>query len=481
MGSHLPPSGDPVRAVDLFCGAGGTSTGLALACNDLQRPVELTACNHWDKALATHERNHPWARHLSEPIQALDPRDVVPGGRLDLLVASPECTHHSVARGGRPVNDQSRTSAWFILRWLELLDVDHVIIENVPEFRNWGPVGPTGRPVKRLQGQTYKAWRQALWSLGYAVEDRVLNAADYGDATCRRRLFIQAHKGGPLSWPVQSHSQGGEIEGTASWRTAREIIDWSLPGQSIFSRKKPLAEKTMTRILRGLELFGGPAMDPFLVKLRGTSTAASVNDPLPTITAGGGHLALAQPFLVQVTHGGRLRSIDEPVPTVTAAHRGELGVVQPFLLPPDGFYGGDASNPPRSIDRPMQTVTQRGGGHLVQPFLVQYNSGSDEAHSVEKPLPTVTTRDRLGLVQPSVDGWRLDVRFRMLQPHELAAAMSFPREYAFAGNKADVVKQIGNAVAVNVSKALCHSALSSDPVTLSDYATPIPDGLEVEA
>jgi DNA (cytosine-5)-methyltransferase 1 len=485
-----------VQAVDLFCGAGGTSSGLAVACRALGVSVRLVAINHWDVAIASHRANHPWAEHLCAKIESVDPTEVVPDGRLDLLVASPECTHFSTARGGMPKLDQKRASPWYILPWLSRLYVRAVLIENVPEFRTWGPLGADGQPLKSRKGETFKSFVHAIQSHGYIVSYRVLNAADYGDATSRRRLFILARRGNRLiGWPRQTHSKDGKVPGTRAWRAAREIIDWTIEGRSIFTRRRPLAAATMRRILAGLDRFGGEELRPFLVVLRGTE-ASRIEEPVPGIAANGNHMGVAELFLIQLTHGGRVMSVDDPLPTITTAHRGETGLVQPFILPPAGFHQeGGNHNPPRSVEDPLQTVTQRGGGHLVEPFLVpnfgermgqeprvhsvdeplpavtshgagglvqgilvQYN-GQSGAHSVEEPVPALTTRDRLALVQPVLNGYTLDIRFRMLQPRELAGAMGFGPGYAFTGTREDVVRQIGNAVAVNVAAALCRSLL----------------------
>lgn len=408
-----------LRAVDLFCGAGGTSTGLAHAAASVGRRLSLLAINHWQIAVETHSANHPDAEHLCASIETVDPRKVVPGRRLNLLVASPECTHHSTARGGRPMNDQSRASAWHVLHWCTELDVESVLIENVPEFAGWGPIGTNGRPMKSRKGETFAAFVTALRSLNYRVEHRTLNCADYGDPTTRERLFLIAVKGRrPIEWPEPTHAPRGEgtlFGSRAPWRAAREVIDWSLQGQSIFARKRPLATRTLERIAEGLRR-QGKAAEAFLVLLRGTSryhiehSARSADDPLPTITAGGGHVGLVEPFLI----------------------------------------GQQSGSVPRAVSEPAPTLSTKGAVSLVEPFLVHYY-GNGSASPVREPVPTVTTRDRFGLVEPA----RLDILFRMLQPHELAAAMSFPAGYRFVGNKTEVVKQVGNAVPVRTAEALC--------------------------
>jgi DNA (cytosine-5)-methyltransferase 1 len=215
-----------ILAADLFCGAGGTSTGLLRAAELLNRRVELTAVNHWDRAIETHSANHPGANHFCQSLADLDPKRAVPGGKLDLLVASPECTHHSVARGGKPVNDQSRASAYCVHRWCAALDVKRVLIENVPEFQSWGPLGTNGKPLASKKGVLFEAFVNTMKAMGYRVEWRVLNAADYGGATTRRRLFIQAAKGKvPIHWPARTHepapTPGLFGETLTKWRAAR--------------------------------------------------------------------------------------------------------------------------------------------------------------------------------------------------------------------------------------------------------------------
>ena len=516
--------GKKIVAADLFCGAGGTSTGLALAAAELGAEIDLIAVNHWNIAVETHAANHPRAEHHCATLEGLEPWDVLGRGRrLDLLVASPECTHHSSARGGVPMSDQSRASAWHVIRWVEALKPRAVLIENVPEFETWGPLGSNGRPLKSKSGVTFRAWVEALRSLGYTVERRILNAADYGDATTRRRLFVVAVRGRfAPPFPSPTHAKDTAIRDLFApaplkpWRAAREIIDWGLPSRSIFGRERPLAESTLRRIEEGLRRFGGAAAEPFLAILRGTGSARDLDRPAPAITAGGGHLAFVEPLLVGQHSGGlarpttqpsptvaakgaialaefivprygerpgqrprthdvgepmplipatnqhglaqafvvgqggptgsgRPRDVDDPLKTVLADARHSL--VQPFVLAPLGRGRGNA---PRAIDQPVPTITaSRGGGTVVEPILVPYY-GNGHARPTSVPVGTLTTRDRYALVE----GSRLDIMLRMLQPHELSAAMSFPPDYKFSGTKGDVVRQIGNAVPVGVARAL---------------------------
>lgn len=243
-----------LKVVDLFAGAGGTTTGVLLAADSLGVKTEAVAVNHWPTAVATHTENHRQVRHFCADIQKVDPREVVPDGHLDLLWASPECTHHSRARGGKPVSEQKRSGADWVLEWLEQLDVRCLILENVEEWLSWGDV-KDGKPVSKTRGKLFVRWWNHLKKLGYRAEYRVLNAADFGDATTRKRLFVQARKDGlPIVWPTPTHSKTGSTDlfGTLQkWRPAREIIDWSDLGKSLFDRTKPLSLKTRQRIGRG--------------------------------------------------------------------------------------------------------------------------------------------------------------------------------------------------------------------------------------
>lgn len=484
-----------IRVADLFCGAGGASTGLLQAADARGVSVDLVAVNHWPTAVQTHTVNHPSARHYCRSIEDLRPEEACPSGKLDLLIAAPECVHFSTARGGRPMSDQSRASAWHLLRWLEVLRVEHVLIENVPEFQTWGPLGAHGRPLKSRKGETFRAFITALESLNYRVEYRVLNAADYGGVTTRRRLFLQARRGRkPIVWPVQTHSRTGGKDlfgGLKKWRAAREVIDWSLPSESIFTRKRPLKPATIRRILEGLRRFGGPQVQPFLVQLTHGGRLQSVDEPLRTLTtANRGEIGIAEPFVLGQQSCAVARPVSEPVPTVSTAGAISLiqpvvtvlrnnahgqpvdgplqtvtaggqhaGLAQPFIVP---FRSDNDGRTPRVGDlaAPLHTITTENPIGLAEPFLTKYTS-TGSAYSVEQPIDTITTKDRYGLVQPVIDGMALDIRFRMLQPHELSAAMSFPQGYAFTGTKGDTVKQIGNAWDVAMGRALAGSILEA--------------------
>ena len=448
-----------ITACDLFWGAGGTSTGLQQACESSGAQLDLTAINHDPMAIETHSANHPGARHLCESLDGVDPRRVCK--RLDLLVASPECTHHSNARGGKPRSDQSRATGWHVVRWAEALSPRAILVENVREMLTGGPLDDRGRPLKRRRGETFQAWLQALRSLGYTVEHRILTAADHGDPTTRRRLFVCAVRGkGVVPWPEPTHTRKPQEDLFGSlkpWRAAREVIDWNLQGQSIFDRKRPLKDKTLGRIREGLRRFGGEA---FLVPGFGERAdqrprTHGTGEPLPTVAAGG-HFGLVEPFVVQFkgTATNQIpytsRPVTDPLGTITAGG-GNFELCEPFVI------GQQSGAVPRPVSEPLPTLATRGAIGFVEPFLVRYN-GTGGPIPVREPIPTITARDRFGLVD--VDGMRLDVRFRMLQPHELAAAMSFPKGYRFVGNRGEVVRQIGNAVDCSQAEANCAALIA---------------------
>jgi DNA (cytosine-5)-methyltransferase 1 len=272
--------------VDLFAGGGGESSGIVAGAEAAGVGVELHAVNHWERAIETHAANFPWAKHYCTDLDALDPRKVVPGGRVDLLWASPECTHHSQARGGRPCSDQSRASAWMVLKWLQELYVPRVIVENVPEFAEWGPLDSGGRPLMRASGQTFMAWCGAIESLGYKVEHRILQAADYGAPTARRRLFVQAVRGrARMLWPEPTHarSAGEDLFGhrLQGWVPVSRIIDLGLRGQPLARRDRPLAGQTLAQIEEGRGRWPGR---PFLVEYYGTGRPRPLTETLRTLT-----------------------------------------------------------------------------------------------------------------------------------------------------------------------------------------------------
>ncbi len=480
------------ETADLFAGGGGTSTGLVKAIRERGESVNLVAINHDPEAVRTHEMNHPWATHFCQDVEKVNPLEAIPSGHLDLLVASPSCTHHSNALGGKPRNFQDRDDARIISNWAYRLKIDNILVENVPEFTNWGPLDSSDQPIKAQKGLHFNAWKRGLAALHYNIDYRILNAADYGDATSRRRLFLIARKGNePITWPQPTHDRKG-MNGLPRWRAAREIIDWTIRGESIFERTKPLSPNTMRRILEGIRKFGGAAARPFIIQMENGGHVDSIDSPLRTITANrkGGTAAflepfisvyhggnprrnysvedpigtvdtqnrysLIQPFIVQHNHNSVGAEIEDPLPTITKVNK--LGIVEPFIL--SQASGGS----PRSVDDPIPSTPTKGAHALIDPYLVEYY-GNGKARDIQEPVPTIPTRDRFALIQPEIrvngTAYRMDIRYRMLQPHELAAAMGFPEGYIFSGSKTDSVRMIGNAVAVNMAKSLISSLLEA--------------------
>jgi DNA (cytosine-5)-methyltransferase 1 len=494
-----------IEAVDLFCGAGGTSSGILKAADErLQRKINLTAVNHWQTAINTHTLNHPRVKHICEPVENIHPLDLVKSGHLHLLAASCECRFHSNARGGGPCNEQSRSQPWQLIRWATDIQVDNILMENVREFMNWGPLNKrTKRPLKSKKGAHFKAFINALLNLGYNVDFKVQVAADFGDPTSRPRLMLIASKFKPVKFPEPSHGPGR----SQPWRVARECIDFSIVSKSIFKDGKARhCANTLKRIAAGLQKFGGVNAEPFLIILRGSTeghfpaSARSIDEPMPTVTTSGKHAYLVEPMIMTldrpITNRSKVRGLDEPVPTITSARR--VALVEPFIFAAN--HGEDT--PPRgsierrvkSLDEPLPTITtqnafglcepilvqtdQQGGNGiyarplsrplgtivtkqntlLVEPFIVKYYS---TAKGAEEPLDTVTTRDRFLLIEPKSGRTvaELDIRARLLQPHELAAAHSFPKHYKFTGNKGDQTKQIGNSVPVELACAHAEAAL----------------------
>lgn len=374
---------------DLLCGAGGSSTGAERALRELDLDMELVCVNHWQTAIDTHTLNHPKARHFVQDIATVRPHLLVPEGYLDLLMASPTCTHHSVARGGKPTSDQQRSDPWHIITWLTELRVKRIIIENVWEFTGWGPVDPrTGRPIASRKGEYFHAWIETLKRLGFDPEWRKLNAADYGDATTRSRFILMARSDGRrVAWPNPTHHKRPD-EGLAlfptlkPWKPAREIIDWELKGRSIFNRKKPLAPKTLARIYAGAVKYNWP--EPYLVILRNHMAAQSVDSPLPTLAANGLHVALAQPVLVNMKKGTAPGSAESPLPTQTAA-ASHIAMAEPLFM--NGRKGNEAK---LAATDPIPTLDTKGGVWLAEPLVLsQHNSGAPR--SADNPLPTITT------------------------------------------------------------------------------------------
>jgi DNA (cytosine-5)-methyltransferase 1 len=422
-----------LHIADLFCGAGGTSTGALQAATQRGYQVNLTAINHWPIAIATHEANHPGTRHLCTSIDDVNPRTLFKTHGLDVLWASPECTHHSRARGGKPMHDQSRATAWCVTRWAEALLPGLIFVENVPEFLEWGPLGTNGRPLASKKGATFRAWVAVLESLGYKVDWRILCAADYGAPTTRERLFVQAVRGRRrIKWPERTHAPVAELAKlrqqpdlfTTSahlqpWVPARDIIDWSIEGRWLDEMPPkaqygglPLSPKTLRRIHAGLMRFG---LKPFISRYQGnhahrpdsgTTRNQDVDAPISTLDTQN-RFSLVSPFLVpqfgeRENQHPRAHDVDEPFPAVTSHGAGAL--VEPFLVEHRGTAEGQVRTSGKSCAEPLSTIQTSGGHHsLVEPYIVPIDhtgKGRVTVQSIEKPLSTVTTEARHGMVEP---------------------------------------------------------------------------------
>jgi DNA (cytosine-5)-methyltransferase 1 len=413
-----------VTVIDLFAGAGGLSTGIASACEDLDltpgRDLELHAVNHWEPAIATHEANHPWAEHNHAKIEELYPPAVAEPGEVTLLAAGPECTHFSTARGGKPVREQKRASAWHVLDWIEKLRPRHILLENVPEFRDWGPIKDEA-PTR--DGSIFERWIGMLEAFGYSVVydtdtdayGVTLNAADYGDPQSRRRLFILASREQRPTVPDPTHDDDDPEK--PDRRTAAEIIDWSTPGESIWTRDlenprvQPLSTNTMQRIAEGIQRHCDPRLEPLanavqeiggdeLTALReqavpaadATTVAAAVDEPF--LVARGLQVDDTTGFCLRQQSGGVPSGLDGPLPTISAA--GAIGLTtidsMSLIMPRNGAHRGLHSNPLyRPAQRPLHTVTaQNTDGYLISSSLIHYSHGGSMP-PLDNPLPTVAT------------------------------------------------------------------------------------------
>ncbi|BDU72941.1 DNA cytosine methyltransferase [Mesoterricola silvestris] len=354
--------------VSLFCGAGGESLGKQSALRGLglsDSDLISHAVNHWDLAVKAHGLNLPNVLVHQEDITRITAA-TYGLKHIQFLWASPSCVHHSRARGGKPREDQQRSHAWEVTdRWLRVAQVDVVLIENVPEFQEWGPLDDLGQPIKERKGEFFHAWVKGLKDLGYEVDWRVLCAADHGVPTTRRRFFLQAVKDGKgIHWPEPTHRDPRKPAGLfdaalPAWRTAAECIDWTIPCPSIFDRKKPLAPATLRRIFAGIDRF----------VLRG------------------------RPFIVNLSHGGRLKDLDDPLRTVTAEPKGgDRALVSASIV---GVGGRAGQSAPRGLEEPMHTGTTKADSALVSASMISLRGTSPEqlqatAGSVEAPIPTVS-------------------------------------------------------------------------------------------
>ena len=464
--------------VDNFAGGGGASTGIEMATG---LSVDI-AINHDPAAIAMHKVNHPDTEHYCESVWDVDPVKAVKGRKVGLAWFSPDCKHFSKAKGGKPVEKKIRGLAWIAVKWAIAVKPRVIMLENVEEFKTWGPLNEEGYPDERYKGKTFNSFIKALESLGYKVEFKELRACDYGAPTIRKRFFMVARcDGKPIVWPKATHGDPTSLEVQSGklkpWRTAEEIIDWSIGTPSIFERKKPLSENTLRRIARGIERFVINNPRPFIVRISQTGFGGNrlqyeVEKPLTTITTKAEH-CLVTPFLAtyytETTENGvRGQTLQQPIATIPTANR--FGLVTAYVA--QHFKNSFG----HKIDKPLGSITTVNKASLVTAFLMKYY-GSDNGQSIEDPLHTITTKDRFGLVTLKGQDYQIvDIGMRMLQPHELYSAQGFPNEYIidrdFEGKpypKTQQVARCGNAVPPPFADALVRANLPEMCVENSRY------------
>lgn len=430
--------------VDNFAGGGGASTGIELA---IGRSVDI-AINHDPNAVAMHTTNHPGTLHYCESVYSVRPKVAIAGRSVGLAWFSPDCRHFSKAKGAKPVEKAIRGLAWIVIRWALDVGPRVMMLENVEEFKTWGPLlAGEMRPDPARAGETFEAFIGMLTTgisadhpalaecceflnisldsedaarlvngLGYTVEYRELRACDYGAPTIRKRFFmVMRCDGKPIVWPEATHGDpkspavlAGKL---APWRTAAECIDWSISAPSIFGRKKPLAENTLRRIARGIQRFVIESASPFIVKCNHTTTRGkydcfrgqALDDPLQTITKNHGY-AIAVPHLTKFRTGATGQPVTDPVPTVTAGtsrrpggNGHALGIVEAGLVPfLAGNGGSEYQAKPRPLDKPAHTILKESRACVVAPVIARQFGGS-VGHRVDEPSATITAGGEVNL------------------------------------------------------------------------------------
>ena len=387
--------------VDNFAGGGGASEGIRQA---IGRDVD-DAINHDPIAMAMHKANHPGTNHWCEDVWDVDPRDIAKGRPVGLCWLSPDCKHFSKAKGGKPVEKHIRGLAWVAVRWAATVKPRVIILENVEEFKTWGPLLESGIPDPKRKGRTFNSFVHALERHGYKVEHRELRACDYGAPTIRKRLFLVARcDGRPIVWPEPTHGDP-KTEAVKSgkllpWRTAAEIIDWSLPCPSIFERKWPLAENTLRRIARGIQKFVVDSPEPFIIKVNHEGEAfrgQRTSEPMQTITAKNGW-GIVAPVIGRQFGKSIGSGMGEPLGTVTAGYGGKSQLVTALLSQYHGERpGGNARG--QAVDDPLLTVDGSNRYSLVAATIAKHFGGHETPGApVQLPLPTVTMADHNALV-----------------------------------------------------------------------------------
>ena len=402
--------------IDLFCGAGGTSTGVEDAKTDGEKCAKVIACvNHDTNAIASHAANHPDALHFTEDIRTLELSPLVKHtekmkkrnpGAFVVLWASLECTNFSKAKGGKPRDAHSRTLAEHLFRYIEALNPDYIQIENVEEFMSWGDLDKNGRPVSRDAGRLYHKWIDDVKSYGYNFEHRILNAADFGAYTSRRRFFgVFAKRGLPIVFPEPTHSKTGTkglFGNLKKWKPVREVLDFTDEGESIFMRKKPLVDATLERIYAGLIKFVAGGKDKWILKYNsvngktGKHIPPSVDDPCPVVSVQGRIGVVQSKRFLSKNYSGHPESknisIEGPAHTIT-------GIDHHSIINASFIQQRNSGSPEYKViplNCPARTITATGGNQeLVQCRFLSAYYGRGHNHSVNEPAPTLTTKDRL--------------------------------------------------------------------------------------
>ncbi len=461
--------------VDNFAGGGGASTGISQA---IGRSVDI-AINHDPAAIAMHMANHPETEHYCENVWDVDPRKAAASRPVALVWLSPDCKHFSKAKGGKPVEKVIRGLAWVAVRWAATVRPRVIMLENVEEFKTWGPLLKDGRPDQKQKGRTFNCFVNALKRLGYQVDFRELKACDYGAPTSRKRFFMIARRDGlPIRWPKPTHADPKVKSNLKPWRTAAEIIDWNLLCPSIFETAeeikakygikviRPLAENTIRRIAQGIQKFVIENPEPFIVRVNYVGSkhhyCNSIHEPLNTITSKNGW-GIVAPFLAQYHSyegdGARGQTLDRPLLTQDTSNR--YGLVTSHLVKLKGTNIG------QSVNQPLQTITA-GGMHFgeVRAFLTKFY-GRSVGQECNEPLQTITSKARFGLVVVGGLNYQIaDIGMRMLEPRELFNAQGFPADYIIDRDhtgkkypKSAQVARCGNAVPPPFAEALVRANL----------------------
>lgn len=500
--------------VDNFAGGGGASTGIELATG---YSVDI-AINHDPEAIKMHKANHPNTKHYCENVWAVDPVKACDGHPVGLAWFSPDCKHFSKAKGGKPKDKNIRGLAWVALRWAGLIRPRVIMLENVEEFRTWGPLNRGHHPIKSKQGKTFEKFVQQLKDLGYEVQFKELIAADYGAPTMRKRFFMIARcDSKPIVWPKPTHAPADSEEVKKGllkpYVGAYTQLDFSLPCPSIFDTSeeikekygiravRPLAQKTMDRIARGLKKFVLDNPEPFIIQCNhgGERRPNDIREPMPTITGKHGY-GIVEPYMVQIGQTGfsKDRSKDVREPLTTIVSKNEHCLISPTLIQYHSetaqgeVRGQTIKDPIMTVDgsnryglvasflskfyksgigqderEPLHTITTS-AGHFgeVRAFLIKYY-GQGVGQDIEEPLDTVTSRDRFGLVTiKGVDYQIVDIGLRMLEPRELYGCQGFPDDYIidhdYTGKtypRSEQVRRCGNAVCPPIPAALVRANL----------------------